>query len=242
MFDTLLEQLCNVEVDQVPLIEKLKQTPRSGKAVRFDKAGLALPKRSVYDHIISLPAQARFFLSVTNSELDQNQLDILFLFHDLAEALIGDAPSFTSQDIAKETYSPPGEKERREEKACKKLLAALPQPLKGYFESYLTFAKDSRVYRFFQMIDKTDPIIAVWRYIALHRATLDIDHYLEAMTDFFLNPEPLRSCTCESAMAIVRYLQNKDCARGSTFFSSQLKSLIEDRAMHYVSSSSIVVN
>ncbi|MCE5316895.1 MAG: HD domain-containing protein [Parachlamydia sp.] len=239
IFETLLEQLSEIEVDQIPIIEKLKQTARSGKAVRFDRAGLRLPKRSVYDHIISLPAQARFFIFETKIQIDVDQLDCMILFHDLTEALIGDTPSFTAQDIAQETFRSFEEKERAEEKASERLLAALPKALKVHFEDYLNCA-NSPAYRFFQMVDKTDPIIAVWRYIALHRSTLDIHTYLAAMTDFFLNPEVQRCCINERALAIVRVLQSKECAsdyfKNGTFPSLQLKSLIEDRTMHDITS------
>lgn len=245
MFEALLEDLQQVTVDDIPLIDTLKCTPRSGKALRFDQFGLRLPKRSVYDHIISLPPQAQFFLSASKVSLNVDLLISLLLFHDLSEALIGDAPSFTSPHLAKETYRSEEEKGRAENGANQRLLAALPHPLKAPFESFLTLSKNSPLYQFFHMVDKTDPIIAIWRYIHLYRGKIDdIDLFLTAMEDFFLNPEVQHCCIDEKASIVVKLLQTRDYAReyyaGSFDFakhlnlqmSQELKSLIEERAMH----------
>lgn len=68
---TLIEQLEKVTIrvngDTLAPLEILKQTARSGKLVRIDKHQLMLPKRSIFDHIVSLSEQAHLFYDFLNS-------------------------------------------------------------------------------------------------------------------------------------------------------------------------------
>lgn len=231
------------------IIETLKSIPRSGKSVRLEKFGINLPKRSVYDHIVSLPPQAQFFLSLSKNDLDPIILESMLIFHDLSEAVIGDSPSFTSQDLAMQTFMTEDKKAQEETKINLLLLKILPDHLKPLFSTYMEHHREKKsfLYRYFNMIDKTDPIIAVWRYIFLFRRKIDIEIFLSAMKDFFLNPEPQHICLDNKIRTLIGFLQDPSNARKyhshhenffDTYFdastASILRSLIEDREMHFV--------
>lgn len=253
--ERLINQLAAVYVEgengiKIPLLDTLKAMPRSGKAVRIQKYHLALPKRSVFDHILALPYQARLLSSLSHINLDGDRLINLLIFHDLSEALIGDSPSFTPYQLAKETFMSSEAKEKAEQKANEKIFAALPMELKKSFLDHLKIIseKNSDLYRFFYMVDKTDPIIAIWRYIACFRKEMNLDTYLEAMSDFFLFPEAQRSCIHADVLSLVRHLQNKDNAKnyylkgeehfhylGDKIIAKPLQELIEGRSMHMIS-------
>lgn len=248
-----LENVCvKTENKTIPIIDTLKKTPRSGKMVRILKYKLDLPFRSLYDHIISLLAQAKFFLSFSEFDLDCELLVRLFAFHDLSETIIGDVPDFTPPILAAETYMSHAEKSAAKKKADQLLMDALPKNLKQLFSQCLAICEkqDTDIYRIFNMVDKTDPIIAIWRYLSLLREKICIDDYLMAMTDFFLNPRPQNSCVNEKSLSILRVLQNSKQAKqyylhSDNFFQNlfendiacSLTSLIEDRSMHFVEKS-----
>lgn len=210
----LLKELEGVRVDEIPLIETLKKTPRSGKAVRIDRFGLKLPKRSVYDHIQSLPEKARFCLSMAPVDLPSEELGNLLIFHDLSEALIGDVPCFTPKEMAKGTYMCPEEKEEAEKAANLKLLVALPFGLKPAFAKSLEYLQDKQglMYRVFHMIDKIDPIFGIWNYLYQYRE-IEIAQFLEAMNDFFLFPETRNACIDKKILKIVTFLQTPELAK-----------------------------
>lgn len=217
--------------------------------VRILKYELDLPLRSIYDHIISLSAQAEFLLSISELDLNGELLAPLVVFHDLAEAIIGDVPDFTPSRLAADTYMPHTDKNTAEKKANILIMKALPNNLKQLFEHYLAMyeQQDTTFYQFFNMVDKTDPIIAIWRYLFLLRKKIRIDDFLIAMTDFFQNPNPQSSCVNETSLSILRVLQSKEHAKNfylhpDSFFqhlfekdiASSLTHLIEDRRMHFV--------
>lgn len=210
----LLKELEGVRVDEIPLIEALKKTPRSGKAVRIDQFGLKLPKRSVYDHIQALPEQARFCFAMSPVELPFEELCNLLIFHDLAEALIGDVPCFTPKEMAKETYMSEEEKEEAEKAANLKLLVALPFGLKPSFARSLEHLQDKQglMYRFYRMVDKLDPILGIWNYLYQFRE-IEIEPFLEAMNDFFLYPETRNACIDKKILKLATFLQTPEHAK-----------------------------
>lgn len=251
--EQILEQLSGVslliENRKIFVLDILKTIPRSGKSVRLKKHGLSLPPRSIYDHIVSLHLQARFFLPLLKIDMDSELLECMFLFHDLSEAVIGDAPSFTSREMAMDTYMCQHKKNVEEAKINQLILEALPENLKYTFELYLKHhhEKNSSIYQFFNMIDKTDPIIAIWRYLFLFQQKMEIDHFLNAMADFFLNPEPQQICMDLKTRSLIGALQNTDLAKKYflnpvNFFqnhfeedvAADLQQLIESRQMHFV--------
>jgi 5'-deoxynucleotidase YfbR-like HD superfamily hydrolase len=241
----LIKQLENVSVaynnKTIFLIDTLKKTPRSGKMVRFAQYGISLPCRSLYNHIVSLPAQAEFFLSHSHYNIDKKKLAALCIFHDLSEAIIGDVPDFTPEQLAVNTYMNHSEKMVAEIKANNLLIEVLPKNIRELFKEHLRVLeeKTSDLYKFFYMIDKTDPIIAIWRYIFLMRDKILIDPFLTATNDFFINPTPQKTCLNERTLEIVRFLQNKENAKEYYLCPEKFKdyaftALVENREMQFV--------
>lgn len=240
LFEQLREVALTIEGRKVPILETLKHLPRSGKSLRINKYGLDLPKRSVYDHICSLPQQADFFLSLSNADLDQNLLTALLVFHDLSEAVIGDTPNCTH--FEPHTFLTGKRRDEAEEKTNLLLCEAMPHELKRSFEKFLE-EKNTPLYQFFYMIDKTDPIIAIWRYLFLFQGKIEIDKFLSAMADFFHNPEPQRTCPDGTILSVVQLLQNREHAKNfylnphdyfRNYGNVSLQSLITGREMHFV--------
>lgn len=172
----------------------------------------------------------------------------LIVFHDLAEALIGDVPEFTSIQLAASTYLSDKEKEEAEENANQLLLQALPTDLQQLFKITLSLTSEgnSQLYKFFHMVDKSDSIIAVWRYIFTFQEKINIDHFVTVMSDFFHNPKPQQVCVNSKTLALVQFLQNKEHAKNyhqnqSRFFhnffdnetATELHRLIEERKMRF---------
>jgi hypothetical protein len=65
----------------------------------------------------------------------------------------------------------------------------------------------------FNFIDRVDPIINIWIYINLFRSEIDIDKFLVAMDDFFLNPKVVGFSLDDETEFLVRFLQNKEFAK-----------------------------
>ncbi len=213
--DELAGVCIKVNNRSVDVLEALKRTPRTGKACRIDAYKLGLPKRSLFDHLPSMAVQADVFKKYANATISDDLLADLIAFHDWHELLIGDVPEFTPKELAGNLYMSAEDKKKRQEDADKLVLQSLSGGIK---EQYLALDKlfhnpDS----FFLMADKTDPIIAVWRYIYLFKDKIDIEKFLDAMTHFFTNPKVAQTCISEQIASFIRFLQNKDNARA--FFS-----------------------
>lgn len=249
--DSLFKQLADlsltIEGRKIPIIATLKQLPRTGKSLRIQKHRLNLPKRSVYDHIRSLPQIAEFSLALSKADLDPHLLAALLVFHDLSEAVIGDTPSFT--DLEGHSFLTAKALDEAEQITNAMLLEAMPHPLKPSFTQFLALhqEKSDPLYRFFYQIDKIDPIIAIWRYLFLFRGKIPIETFLSAMSDFFLNPEPQRTCLNSTTLSVVHHLQNPENAKNfyhnpthyfHNFFAAPLADplhvLLETRGMHFV--------
>ena len=237
------------EGQEICLLDKLKKIPRSGKSSRIDYFGLNLPKRSIFDHIISLAREAEFLGKLSGVKFDIEILAGMIASHDLSEALIGDAPDFTSEELTKGAYLTASIKEQLEEKANMVIQESLN---KTHIEIGLVFKKSLEVlddttsdtWKFFYMIDKVDALVAIWRYIYLFRESIEIEKFLEAMNDFFTNPRTSLSCIDEKPLELVTFLQVKDNARQyyhggaiiitNSKWGQDLTSLIESRPMHFV--------
>ncbi|MEK9155612.1 MAG: HD domain-containing protein, partial [Patescibacteria group bacterium] len=136
-------------------------------------------------------------------------------FHDLAEVLVGDVPDFTTADLAGTHFRTAEEKSIQEQWANQRVLEALPDGLRLEAERALRILADisNEQTRFFHMLDKIEPIISVWRYISHHRETLDINAFLEAMSDFFTNPKVIGTCVNEEIRGLITHLQSKEAAQ-----------------------------
>ena len=203
----LLSRIAAVSTPRSPgvdLVAKLALTPRSGKSLRIARAGLALPTRSVLDHILSLAVFADVLAGMGIAPPNRRALAYCIVFHDLAEALTGDTPEFT-------TLPEPLQKNARlaESRAHRTLARILPGDLSPAYNRTLALLRaPSRTRSYFEMIDKADPILAVWRYLDSVRSCLDAELFLEAMHDFFANPRPQQLCVCPEVVELLRYLQN----------------------------------
>jgi 5'-deoxynucleotidase YfbR-like HD superfamily hydrolase len=225
------------------MIQKLKHIPRTGKACRIDAYRLNLPKRSLYDHIISLADQAEIFAKHANVKIDAQKLAQCICFHDLPEIILGDVPEFTKESL----YKIPS---LQDKEAAAKLIAKnlSPELRKKFIEINKLLQQNTELIRFFAMIDEIDPIIAIWRYLYLFKSSINTEKFLEAMSDFFTNPDVIKMCFVKEIADLIKFLQNKNHAReyrekglaifekgyNGAFSIDEIKALIEKRKMHVV--------
>jgi hypothetical protein len=202
--------------DHISIVDLLKSVPRSGKLARLRDASLKYDVRSLYDHIVSVSHNLDIYLSLiatfqdTQSEYYlsekkiEHQLAALSVLHDLNELVIGDAPDYTVQSIARELYMSKGEKQILEIYGNHFLSKDIP-----IFSIELSQI-ERPVYDFFHMADKTDPIVAIWRYVRMNIKRIDIWQFADAMGDFFTNPRPLEVCTHNKIRSLIFGLQDRD--------------------------------
>ena len=254
LVNSLLDKISDVNIPiaenkTLNLVEDLKKTPRTGKAIRIEKFNLNLPKRSIYDHIISLGYQADTYLQMTNLKINNDEVACLIAFHDLAESIIGDVPDFTEKVLAGELHQTTQIKNKLENEANKLIEKSIPEDLRDNFTKTINDYKEniSSEVKFFNMVDKTDPILAIWRYLSTFRKQIYFPNYQNAMKDFFTNPEVSKCCLNNKIKSMVKFLQNIENAKsyhlkGSEFLqtienekmSEYLRLLIENRDMHIV--------
>ena len=246
-----LSKLCITFEDktQIDCVTALQQTPRAGKAVRLKRSKLDLPVRSVYDHVQSLGHNADLFLSLTSQKLSKKDLAGCIAFHDLHEILLGDIPRFTDYSLSGMVSLSAEEKHNLELAADTELSNNLPAEFKHTFDdtAYTLYGGNSPVSRFFQMLDKSDPIIAIWRYLPTLRGTTEARSFIIAMDDFFINPKVRTFCVDPKINKLVKQLQNprnaeiysqdksflKVIAQHTEIDLAVLVSLIEERDMNY---------
>lgn len=228
LVDDLLQQLAAAPVEmpligKVNLVDGLKRLGRSGKLVRIVHFNLNLPVQSHYDHVrsvarladicaekLSLDTHARTeiaHLIAFHDLTDRQRTACCIAFHDLAEVIVGDVPEFTSEDLTEgviDFLSPFSVEETN-----KSIEASLPQPLRTSFHQTLDLLStgEGKVFHFFKMIDRMEPITAVWRYIHTYHSTIEIHHFLVAMADFFGNPKPRTYCIDETTRSTVDAFQ-----------------------------------
>jgi 5'-deoxynucleotidase YfbR-like HD superfamily hydrolase len=189
--------------------------------------------------------QADIFSKYTSQKIDKYTVAKCIVFEELHETIVGDVPEFTSQELAKALYKTEEEKLKREVWADGIIAEHLTGELKKEFGETIRLVheeKDVNV-RFFRQVDKTDPIIGIWRYIHLFRKTLDIEKFLEAMTDFFTNPKVKTYCIDTEIENLRAFLQNKANAReffnkGFEDYSGKMSrddlKMIFERPMHFI--------
>lgn len=215
----ILKGLSSIEIcvsgsQMFNLYEKIRLLPRTGKAVRIDHYNLGLPKQSLADHILTLSVLADTFKSVLCSDVDSRVIGEMAAFHDLAETIIGDVPDFTDKRLAGSNHMEADEKSRKEKWANDMLAGQLPGILRNDFTETMKRLGDtgSPEARFFMMLDKCEPIISVWRYIHIFHAKIEIEKFLEAMDDFFVNPKVKLSVISKDVERLITFLQDKDRA------------------------------
>ena len=222
----------------IRVVDRLYSLPRTGKAVRIDNWCLPLSKQSLADHLLALGKLADLFWDAAPAQCDPRSLAVMIAFHDLAEVLVGDVPDFTTADLAGAHFRTAEDKAEQERWANRRVLEALPADLRSEAEQALTLLADTtnEQTRFFHMLDKIEPIVAVWRYINHHRETLDINVFLEAMSDFFTNPKVIGTCINEETRELITQLQSTDAAR-AYFLGNKAPSMlgaILTEPMHYI--------
>lgn len=196
------------------VISELKSLPRTGIEIRLEKFNIDLPVQSVYDHSMSLAYNADILINEYKGEkIDPAEMAYIFIFHDMSEIIMGDVPDFTDEELAGTEYKSKEGKVLAEQKANQIILKQLPHNLAKVFSRVINKSEENGVYKFFQMLDKTEPIISVWRYINIYKKEMDIDLFIKAMEDFFLNPNIEKRAINSELKEMVKLLQSKDKAK-----------------------------
>lgn len=184
-------------------IEKLKEIPRTGKAFRLKSMQFeSIKPRSIYDHIISMAYLADSFLGMDKKPLieacDYPNLGRLIAYHEVNESLIGDIPAYT--DI---TGNSPKDKnnsrikainpDKREKIANEFLwMYANDQQRSSIKEINRNLSnQNTALMKYFRMLDRIDPIVAIWKYVHEYREILQANpgEFINGMNDFFVYPK-----------------------------------------------------
>lgn len=198
------------------LIDELKKIPRSWKHLRLDKAWIKLPKRSIYDHLVSLSRNADILIDLIDFEIDPGVLSNIIVFHDLAEVMIWDVPYFTTSELAQNLYKSKEHKDQEENKANIIILNKFEWKLKDDFKFFLenfNASIDNNELKFFNFLDRTDPIINIWKYLNIFKKEIEINKFLSAMDDFFINPNVINFSLNNDTDKLIRLIQNKAIAK-----------------------------
>jgi len=242
----LLASLNGVEFEidskKVKILDDLKSMPRSGKFLRINEYNLPIPVQSIYDHLLQLAVS----YDVLAEELDlliigKKQMAELIASHDLTELIIGDIPDYTNK--GKQFKGVDGNIKVQNKVAQAIITNALSSPLKDKYKQALSLISqtETELSKTFFFIDKSEPIIAVWMYIHLFRDKIDINVFLKAMTDFFVNPVEKKYSINDKTKEFINFFQNKENAK--KYFDNNLdtdklsfnfKKLIESREMEFV--------
>lgn len=233
----LLEDLSTAQIqfplhESIDLIETLKRLPRSGKKIRLETYSPVVPVRSVYDHILSVAHSADCLFPLINHGIlphEAIELARCIVYHDLPEVLLGDIPAYTNLTDSKRSRArifaerrlrkmPPGEPKRIAREFIGMFLDDRERECHATV-SHIMADSTSRIHRFFCILDKIDPIVAVWRYLHQFRGRLDAEahDFLERMRDFFNNPQVKISATEYREDSVIKdlalSLQNRQLAR-----------------------------
>jgi len=245
IFDSVADILDNLSQESVtlpfagkiPVIQTLKRLPRSGKHLRLNgmklTSGKRVPSRSLYDHILSVAHSADTLFNHVDHGLDENdEIDLArcIAFHEVNEILLGDIPSHTDLSdrrrhktrIDAESRLRLTDPSERERVSNEFISMFLNEKQKNLFLHYIEISQDtdSRIFSFFKILDKIDPIIGVWRYIHTFRGQFSggSEKFVSRMHDFFDNPWPNRTVTARSRdpklSHLVTFLQKKKHAIG----------------------------
>jgi 5'-deoxynucleotidase YfbR-like HD superfamily hydrolase len=196
------EYISMPHIRRMPLIDTLKKMPRQGKRRRLANFEPRVRIRSVYDHVLSVAHVADCMLpSIRHGVPDQEMasLALCIAFHELNEVVLGDIPSYTSLDSRRNVKTaaedrlrgvPPG---RREKIATEFVWLFLSEKNRQSADAVTHIFDDqtSDLYKLFKLLDKMDPIIAVWRYLHEYRGKLGANpkEFNSVMKDFYENPD-----------------------------------------------------
>ena len=184
-------------------IEKLKEIPRTGKAIRLKSMQFeSIKPRSIYDHIMSMAYLADSFLGMDKKPLieayDYPNLGRLIAYHEVNESLVGDIPAYT--DITGDSLK---------DKNNSRIKAINPDKREKIVNEFLwMYANDQQrssikemnrnlsnqntaLMKYFRMLDRIDPIVAIWKYIHKYREILQANprEFINGMNDFFVYPK-----------------------------------------------------
>ena len=242
--------------DSIKLIEQLKNLPRTGKVIRLQQSQPQLAVRTVYDHVRSLSNTADYLLKILNSnkEYDDSKyknddLAKCIVYHDLCEVLLGDIPAYTnipehSNDNKFKALSLLSNlsSEVNMKKISDDFIRLFLRP-----KDRITFEcvdhvlygkkrskKHIELKNIFNLLDKTDPIVATWQYIHTYRMNpqFDIDLFIKNMKDFFDNDRVkaiVENCTSDQKLlCFFHALQNKKLAKQYFRDSNILEKIVEE--------------
>lgn len=214
------------------IIKNLKKLPRSGKRIRLENYEPKINIRSIYDHILSLAHSADMLFSIIDHGIHNQEIADLvrcIVYHDLCEVLLGDIPAYTNlsnhkrnqAQIFAERRLREIPKNQRENTVNDFIYMYLSEREK---ESFLQAKQilnnpNNHIFQFFNVLDKIDPIITIWRYLHFYRGKLDENAtvFMQKLKDFFDNPE-VKKVAVEykrdhKIYDLVLILQDKNLAR-----------------------------
>ena len=262
---TYLDDLVDAKIDiplqsPIQILQTLKSLARTGKQLRLSKRFPNIEIRSVYDHILSIAHSADCFFSSLSHNLDMRDIDALSRFiayHDMCEVLVGDIPVYTNVEDYGKMFCPrltENQKQDREKAANQFLLAFLKEKHRDDLNAVVSTSKKSHVFKFFLILDKIDPIVAVWRYLHFYRDKLgdDAESFLWCLRDFFKNPKVKSICeknimdhrvaelilTLQDQEAALKYYRDQshlvEIAERSGLDEHVVQNLIEGRQFEFV--------
>lgn len=224
--------------DDIAIVDSLKNISRSGKSIRLADFRPHLKARSIYDHLLSVAHLADCLLpNIRHSLSGSERLELarLIAYHELSEIVLGDVPTYTSLDDRKRNQSRlyaerqlrSIEPQKRERIADEFIWLFLNEKHRQSFETVWRHLSDrwSPVTTFFKMLDKVDPIVAIWRYLHHYKGKLGSspDAFLRKMVDFFENPDVLSYISanrfCEELQNLVVNLQNP--VRAASYYTNK---------------------
>ena len=221
---------------RIPLVGTLKRLPRSGKHLRIGDLkltdGRKLPSRSLYDHVLSVAYSSDLLFDFVSHGLNvDDKIDVArcIAMHELNEILLGDIPTFTrlndrrrhkTRIEAEQTLAtvPPREREIISHRFIWMFLSPKNREvMECYFD--LSKGEKSKIFRYFKLMDKIDPIIGIWRYLHVFRGKFHDggDLFISRMNDFFTNPDPRRRVRDyggdQRLLELLSFLQNQGNAQ-----------------------------
>jgi 5'-deoxynucleotidase YfbR-like HD superfamily hydrolase len=236
---------------RIEILDTLRRLPRTGKKVRLEKYRHGtIPIRSVYDHVLSVAHTADHLISEIDHRVSPNDLQELarcIAFHELNEVILGDMPAYTNLSEDKRRgvrlYAhdrlrsvDPKYRERVANEFVGIFLSDKQRQSMRVVQERLEKGDSDPVVKFFRLLDKMDPIIAVWRYLDKFRGHLgDGGEFLRKLKDFFENRDVdtlAAGFTTDSRVSelvatlknrsnATLYYQNRDKFMGQTFQSKQ---------------------
>ena len=204
LFDLEREQISFPLHKRMPIVDTLRQIPRSGKKVRLEHFRPKVCPRTIYDHLLSLAHVADCLFAHIDTGVHENEygdIALCIAYHEINEIFLGDIPTYTSLSNNKRNSARIFAEER--------LRTVLPQERERIsYEFIRMFLSDKHRYALdavkrilsdpknrtcvtFKMLDKIDPIIATWRYLHHYRGKIGNTpkSFNSAMKDFFENPD-----------------------------------------------------